>query len=62
MESKQNKGKILSDRALEMVMRDVLSGLRDFSLELETETVSGSAADESEAYALTSNNLTHRQR
>lgn len=31
-----------SDHALEMVMLDVLSGLSDFSLELQTETTSGS--------------------
>jgi hypothetical protein len=37
MQEEWNKKKILSDRALELVMRDVLNGLMDVSLQLSKE-------------------------
>ncbi|MCU7840405.1 MAG: hypothetical protein KZQ94_13630 [Candidatus Thiodiazotropha sp. (ex Troendleina suluensis)] len=63
MESDHKKRKSLSDHALEMVMRDVLSGLRDFSLELQTETTSGSPQmNERRTNHLTPDNFMSRQR
>lgn len=61
MESDHNKRKNLSDHALEMVMRDVLSGLRDFSLELQTESASGSStSDQRQTHDLSSGNFNSR--
>ncbi|MCU7936586.1 MAG: hypothetical protein KZQ99_17200 [Candidatus Thiodiazotropha sp. (ex Dulcina madagascariensis)] len=47
MSENHSKANALSDRALELVMRDVLNGLRDLSLQLQensmqVETASGS--------------------
>ncbi|MEJ2621865.1 MAG: hypothetical protein P8163_16890 [Candidatus Thiodiazotropha sp.] len=39
------KKKPLSDRALELVMRDVMSGLMDVSLQLGTECLETSSAE-----------------
>lgn len=63
MESDHKKRKSLSDHALEMVMRDVLSGLMDFSLELQTETTSGSPrTNERRTHHLAPDNFMSRQR
>jgi hypothetical protein len=48
MQEELNKKKILSDRALELVMRDVLNGLMDVSLQLSQECMETSTGEVSQ--------------
>ncbi|MES9923927.1 MAG: hypothetical protein AB2536_11340 [Candidatus Thiodiazotropha endolucinida] len=44
MEKDPRKRKKLSDHALEMIMRDVLHGMREFSLEMQADTAPAMAS------------------
>ncbi|MCU7905496.1 MAG: hypothetical protein KZQ76_06470 [Candidatus Thiodiazotropha sp. (ex Epidulcina cf. delphinae)] len=47
MPEDHSKPKALSDRALELIMRDVLNGLRDFSLHLQGNSMQPATASAS---------------
>jgi hypothetical protein len=46
MENDPRKRKKLSDHALELIMRDVLNGLQEFSLEMQSDATSALTATE----------------
>ncbi|MEW8506524.1 MAG: hypothetical protein AB2598_07445 [Candidatus Thiodiazotropha sp.] len=59
MTNEPRKKRKLSDHALELIMRDVLNGLQEFSLDLQTEVATASEENEP---TLSSGTLKHALR